>query len=153
MKKTICILGIILGFSLNTVSATEIACVDVKKVVNASQQVQNLKKEQELQIKEIMKFVEKARKDVANVNDPNKKQALEEKYNKEFIARKEKNEKEYSEKLQKIEKNISNIIAQQAKAKGYNMVISKSNVLYTDVDLTDAIISAVVKTEKSKKTH
>lgn len=150
MKKTICALGIILGLSLNSVFATEVACVDVQQVVNASKQVQALKKEQELKVKEMVKFVEKARKDVANVKDPGKKQALEEKYNKEFAVKKEKAEKEYTEKLQKIETSISSVIAQQAKAKGYNMVITKSNVLYSDTDMTEVVIKAVAEAEKPK---
>ncbi len=150
MKKSFLVLSIILGLSLNTALATEIACVDVQKVVNESKQVQALKKEQEAKAKEMIKFVEKARKEIASTSDTKKKQELEEKYNKELLSKKEKAEKEYSEKLKSIESSISNVIAQEAKAKGYDFVITKSNVLYTTKDITNDIITAVAVAEKPK---
>ena len=148
MKKRFLALSIVLGLSLNTALATEIVCVDVQKVVNESKQVQTLKKEREAKTKEMVQFVEKARKEIASTTDVKKKQALEEKYNKEFLNKKEKADKDYSEKLKNIETSISNVIAQEAKAKGYDIVITKSNVLYTTKDITKDIISAVAVVEK-----
>ena len=46
-----------------------VAIVDVPQVVSASKQVQNLKTEQQLKAEEIIKFIEKARKDVAGITD------------------------------------------------------------------------------------
>ncbi|MBE7709969.1 MAG: OmpH family outer membrane protein [Cyanobacteria bacterium SIG32] len=148
MKKRFLALSIVLGLSLNTALATEIVCVDVQKVVNESKQVQTLKKEREAKTKEMVQFVEKARKEIASTTDVKKKQALEEKYNKEFLNKKEKADKDYSEKLKNIETSISNVITQEAKAKGYDIVITKSNVLYTTKDITKDIISAVAVVEK-----
>ena len=151
MKKSFLALSIILGLSLNSALATEVACVDVQKVVNESKQVQALKKEQETKAKEMMKLVEKARKEIAATSDVKKKQSLEEKYNKELLAKKEKSDKDYSEKLKNIETSISNVIAQEAKTKGYDLVITKSNVLYTNKDITNDIINAVATAEKPKQ--
>lgn len=150
MKKTFLALSIICGLSLNSALATEVVCVDVQKVVNESKQVQALKKDQEDKAKEMVQFVEKARKEIAATTDTKKKLALEEKYNKEFIAKKEKADKEYSEKLKNIETSISNVIAQEAKAKGYDLVITKGSVLYTTTEITNDIISAVAVAEKAK---
>ena len=50
-----------------------VAIVDVPQVVNASAKVQSLKKDQQAKAEEIIKFVEKARKDVATITDANKK--------------------------------------------------------------------------------
>ena len=151
MKKRFLALSIVLGLSLNTALATEIVCVDVQKVVNESKQVQALKKEQETKAKEMIKLVEKARKEIAATSDVKKKQSLEEKYNKELLAKKEKSDKDYSEKLKNIETSISNVIAQEAKTKGYDLVITKSNVLYTNKDITSDIINAVAIAEKPKQ--
>ena len=73
-----------------------VAIVDVPQVVNASAQVQALKKDQQAKAEEIVKFVEKARKDVASITDANKKKAAEEKYNKELMAKKEKMGQDYA---------------------------------------------------------
>lgn len=72
------------------VESFKVAVIDVPQVVAASAQVKALKKEQEAQVKELVSFIEKARKDVATITDANKKKAAEEKYSKELQAKKEK---------------------------------------------------------------
>ncbi len=121
----------------------KIAVVDVPKVVNSSSQVAALKKEQQAKAQEIVKFVEKARKDVAATTDANKKKALEDKYNKELNKKKADMDKNYATKLSAIDTNISNKINEQAKAGNYNIVLAKGVVLYGGEDITDTIIKAV----------
>ena len=143
MKKKIVVTALLLGLVSNmSAFATEVACVDVQKVVTASTAVQNLKNEQEKKAKEILAFVEKARKDVAATKDEKKKIALEEKYNKELLSKKEKMDSEYAAKLKDIEESISKTIADQAKTLGYDMVVAKSTVLYGGNDITEQIIKA-----------
>ena len=138
------ILGLLVSLlSVNSVFAAEIDCVDVQKVVSSSSQVKALKTEQQKKAKELVSFVEKARKEVAAVSDTQKKQALEEKYNKELVTKKEKMDKEYATKLKSIETSITKVIAEQAKAKGYDMVITKGIVLYGGNDITDDVIKAI----------
>ena len=72
-----------------------------------------------------------------------KKQELSVKYNKQLNEKREKIAKEYMAKQQKIQDEISKIIADQAKAKGYDIVVSKGVVLYTSKDITDDVIKAV----------
>ena len=143
MKKSFLVLSVILGLSLNTALATEVACVDVQKVVNESKQVQTLKKEQEAKAKEMLKFVEKARKEIAATSDTKKKQSLEEKYNKEFQAKREAIAKNYETKLLAIDKNISSVIDENAKANGYNLVLAKGVVLSGGTDITAEISKAL----------
>lgn len=120
-----------------------VAIVDVPQVVNASAQVQALKKEQQTKAEEIVKFVEKARKDVSSITDASKKKAAEEKYNKELIAKKEKMDQEYAAKLKALDTSISQQIETKAKADGYNLVLSKGVVLYGGKDITAEIIKVV----------
>ena len=143
IKKLTVVSAVVLGLCANSAFAANIAIVDVQKVVSSSSQVQALKKEQQNKAKEIMQFIEKARKDVAAVTDTKKKQDLEDKYNKELTAKKNKMDKEYSAKLKSIEDSISKVIAEQAKAKGYDIVITKGIVLYGGSDITNDVIKAV----------
>ena len=122
---------------------SKIAVVDVQAVVNSSSQVQALKKEQQAKTKEIVAFIEKARKDVAAVTDVKKKQALEEKYNKELNAKKAAMDKNYSDKLTAIDSTISKQIESQAKMGGYDIVLAKGVVLYGGSDITEAVKKAV----------
>ncbi len=143
IKTLMVITAVILGLCAAPVFATEVAAVDVQKVVDASPKVQTLKKEQQAKDKELINFIEKARKEIAKENDSQKKQELSVKYNKQLNEKREKIAKEYMTKQQKIQDEISKIIADQAKAKGYDIVVSKGVVLYTSKDITDDVIKAV----------
>ena len=105
--------------------------------------VQAVKKEQQAKTKEIVTFIEKARKDVAAVTDVKKKQALEEKYNKELSSKKTAMDKNYSDKLTAIDATISKQIENQAKLGGYDIVLAKGVVLYGGSDITEAVKKAV----------
>lgn len=132
------------NFAMSDVPSTsKIAVVDVQQVVNSSSQVQALKKEQQAKMKEVVAFVEKARKDVAGTTDVKKKQALEEKYNKELNNKKTAMDKNYSDKLNAIDTAISKQIENQAKLGGYDIVLAKGVVLYGGSDITEAVKKAV----------
>lgn len=137
----------VIGLSLNNIAVSDvpskIAVVDVSSVVNSSSQVQALKKEQQAKAKELMTFIEKARKDVAATTDTKKKQALEDKYNKELNTKRAAMDKNYATKLEAIDKSISAQIANQAKTGGYDIVLAKGVVLYGGSDITDAVKKAV----------
>lgn len=120
-----------------------VAIVDVSKVVSSSAQVAALKKEQEAKSKELITFVEKARKDIAATTDAKKKQALEEKYNKQLAEKKEAIDKNYAKKLADIDTNISKQIEAIAKAEGYSVVVAKGVVLYGGADITEKVIKAL----------
>ena len=137
----------VVGFSINNFAMSDvtskIAVVDVPEIVNSSAQVKALQKEQEAKAKEIVTFVEKARKDIAGTADVKKKQALEDKYNKELRAKKEVMDKSYATKLSAIDKSISEQVASQAKAGGYDIVLAKGVVLYGGSDITEAVKKAM----------
>ena len=120
-----------------------VAVVDVPQVVTSSAQVQTLKKEQQAKAEELVKFIENARKDVASITDSSKKKAAEEKYSKELQTKKEKIELEYASKLKAIDASISKQIETQAKAQGYDVVLSKGVVLYGGKDITSEIVKVV----------
>ena len=120
-----------------------VAVVDVPQVVTSSAQVQALKKEQQAKAEELVRFIENARKDVASITDSSKKKAAEEKYSKELQTKKEKIELEYASKLKAIDASISKQIETQAKAQGYDVVLSKGVVLYGGKDITSEIVKVV----------
>ena len=138
-----------IGFSANNFALSDVpsnfkvAVVDVQQVVASSAKVKALKKEQQAKTEEVIKYIDKARKDVASVSDERKKKALEDKYIKELVTKRETLEKDYATKLQAIDKNISSTIETQAKAKNYNVVLAKGVVLYGGDDITADIVKIV----------
>lgn len=147
MKKSFKLLMILsavtCGLLFNEAQAAGIAYVDIPKVVNSSSQLKTLQKSHQAELKELFAFVDKARKDVAKVEDTKKKQELEEKYGKQLVDKKNKIDEAYSKKLKSVEDDISKVIEQKAKELGYDMVLSKSVVLYGTTDITDEIIKVV----------
>lgn len=144
---TVGISAFVIGLLLNNFAMSDvtskIAVVDVQQVVNSSAQVQALKKEQQAKSKDIVTFIEKARKDVASTTDVKKKQALEQKYNNELKAKKEAMDKNYSTKLSAIDAAITSKIAEQAKVGNYDIVLAKGVVLYGGDDITEAVKKVV----------
>lgn len=130
----------------NTSSNTtfKYAVVDVPKVVENSQQVANLKKDRQEQERLFSKSLQDAQKKLQAETNADKKKALETQLTKSLNAQRDKMNKEYAQKLQAIDKNISAVIAQQAKANGYKLVVAKGVVLYSEgTDITNDVMKAV----------
>ena len=133
-----------LGFANTAIADTRIAVVDVQAVVASSSQVQALKKEQQAKLQELEKWLQTAKSDVNKQQTQEGKEKLLKKYNTEFDKKKADIKSNYAKKLQAIDVNITQAIANEAKAKGYNLVISKQGqVLYSSDDLTANIKKAV----------
>lgn len=154
MKKnvkflTVALVAFTIGFSANNFAVSDVpsnfkvAIVDIQEVVASSAQVKALKKEQQAKADELVKFVEKARKDVSAQSDEKKKKDLEAKYSKELQAKKDKMEKDYVTKLQAIDDSISKTVKDQAKVGNYNLVLAKGVVLSGGEDITAAVIKVV----------
>lgn len=138
----------VLGHSAYAENASyNVAVIDVPQVVENSAKIKKLKQEQQAKVDELIKYIEKARKDVALQADEKKKKDLEEKFQKELISKKEKIDKEYLKKLADIDENISKTVENYAKSNSYDLILSKGMVLYGGEDITSAIVK-VVATEK-----
>ena len=132
-----------MGITNAAMADTKIAVVDVPSVVNKSAQVQALKKEQQTKMQDLEKWLKTVRADVEKQQTQEGKEKLVKKYDAEFAKKKEAIAKNYQTKLQAIDKSISETIAQQAKLKGYDMVITKNTVLYGGDDITADIMKVV----------
>ena len=132
-----------MGITNAAMADTRIAVVDVPAVVNKSAQVQALKKEQQTKMQELEKWLTTARADVEKQKTQEGKEKLVKKYDAEFAKKKEAIAKNYQTKLQAIDKSITETLANQAKLKGYDMVITKGTVLYGGDDITQDIMKVV----------
>ena len=145
MKKTLSFVltALILGTGA-AMAEQNIAVVDVQAVVSKSAQVQALKKEQQTKIQDLEKWLKTAQADVQKQQTQEGKEKLLKKYNTEFEKKKEAIAKDYQARLQAVDKSITETISATAKAKGYNMVISKGVVVFGGDDIT-ADVQKVVK--------
>lgn len=128
----------------NSNTTFKYAVVDVPRVVENSQQVANLKKQRQEQERLFSKSLQDAQKKLQSETNADKKKALEVQLTKNLNAQRDKMNKDYAQKLQAIDKNISDVIAQQAKANGYKLVVAKGVVLYSEgTDITNDVMKAV----------
>ncbi len=121
----------------------KVAVVDLQKLVSNSAQVKQLKQEHSKKIHELNNIIVNARGEISNQTDPAKVLALEEKYTKEFNAKKEAIDKDYNSKLSAIEKNIKTEIEKKAQKDSYSYVFAKSVVLYGGKDITNELLNSV----------
>ena len=145
MKKTLSLVltALILGSGI-AMAEQRIAVVDVPAVVAKSAQVQALKKEQQTKMQDLEKWLKTAQADVEKQQSKEGKEKLLKKYNAEFAKKKETIAKDYQIRLQAVDKSITETISTTARAKGYNIVISKGVVVYGGYDIT-ADVQKVVK--------
>lgn len=121
----------------------KVGYVDVRQVVSASKQVQALQNEQVQKSNELRATIKKAQTEIAKQKDEKKKQELIKKYENDITYIKNTNDKKYAKKLDEIDKSISKTIQTEAKSAGYDLVLSKSVVLYGGDDITAEIAKAV----------
>ena len=145
MLKKIFSLGLFVALSCSLAQANvkKVAVVDIQKVVNKSAQVQALKRDREAKNKELANFIKKAGEDIKKQTDPAKKKSIATSFDKQLKAKQEANAKAYQTKLETIDKSINATIVQQAKAMGYDLVLTKGVVLYGGDDITEAILKVV----------
>ena len=150
MKKyniILCMLMLILGFGIHCAAVSSvpsnIAVIDINKVLSQSSQVMALKKEQKRKTEELQKWVTTAKADIDKQQTKEGKEKLIKKYDSEYTKRQQTMQKEYTSQLQKIDTDISAVIAKEAKSKGYDIVLSKSVVLYGGTDLTGSIAKLI----------
>ena len=146
MKKilTATILLITLGISNFAMADTKIAVVDLQALVNKSSQVQALKKDNEAKAKNLQKWLATVKADIQKQKTQEGKEKLMKKYEEELTKKQETIKKEYAQKLQAIDKSIAETIVNEAKAKGYDLVITKhGDVLYGGLDITKDLMKSV----------
>ena len=134
----------IIGVSSAVAADTKIAIVDVQELLSKSSQVQALKKENEAKGKELQKWLKNAQSEIAKQTTQEGKEKLIKKYDEELKKKQEANKKVYIEKLSKIDKSITSTIVNQAKMKGYDLVLTKQGaVIYGGLDITDDLAKVV----------
>lgn len=124
-------------------SPLSVAVVDVQAIVSVSSEVRSLKEEQALKTQELNQWLQKAQNEVNTEQDKIKQQALLQKYNAEFTLKQREIAVNYQEKLKVVCGNIEHTIAEEAKAKGYQLVLAKNVTIYGGKDITEDVIKII----------
>ena len=98
MKKSLLSLALLATITV-AYAGENIAVVDLQQLVSSSGQVKQLKQEHSKKINELDKILINARGEISNEKDPAKVLLIEDKYMKEFNAKKESLERDYNNRL------------------------------------------------------
>lgn len=139
----ICLMSFALGYSINNLAisdtAPKVAVVDVQQLIASSNQVKQLRAEQDSKLKEMQSTVDKARAEIASETDPAKITALEEKYRNQINEQKLALDRDYNEKLMKLDSDIKSTVVEKARSLNYNLVLPKNVVFFGGDDITEMI--------------
>ena len=92
----------------------------------------------------MQKWLSTAQADIQKQQTQEGKEKLAKKYDEELKKKQETIKKDYAQKLQAIDKSMTAVIVNEAKAKGYDMVITKQgDVLYGGLDITKDLMKSV----------
>ena len=141
------IIAFILGFCCKAVcsSSGKAAVVDVQQVVKDSPELAAIRQEQMAQNQELQKWLADAQVDIAKQKTDAEKQELQKKYEAELAQKQQAIQSASAQKLQDFDNKLTSLIAEQAKSKGYDIVVAKGLVLYGGTDITQDIAKAINK--------
>ncbi len=140
-----------LGFGINnfamsdTPQTTNIAVVDVAKLIESSNKVKSLKSEQAKNMEDLTKLAQSAKADIEKQSTEENKEKLAKKYQETINQRQQNNAENYAKQLAVIDKDVDNLIKQKAKSSNYNLILSKSSVLYGGEDITEELAKEINK--------
>lgn len=117
--------------------------VDVKKVVNSSKSVNELKKQRQEQKEKVLKFVKESNAKVSAEKDPAKQEELKKKLNNDLQYMTNTYDKNYKDGLLKINDEINADIAKIGKEKQYDLILTTDAVLYGGQNITNEIVKEV----------
>ena len=126
-----------------TIKPHEIAVVDVPYIVDKSEQVRALREAQATEAMEISKWLDDIQNEIQEETDSEKKESLLQDYKSQFEAKKTEIAQQYNEKLHEIDQNITKTITDEAKKRGYKLVLPKGLAIYGGVDITEDIAKIV----------
>ena len=142
-----CVLVFLVGYNLNNTAISfpkyKVAVIDVPTILSNSDEMQNLKKEQEKEMKELDTLISKAQNDILNEHDSSKLVQKEANYRKEIEAKRNNIDNKYNTKIVKINKEIQSIIAKEAKKENYNLVLPTGMVISGGDDITDSVVKTM----------
>ncbi len=119
------------------------AVVNVPALVSSSPKIQALQEEQRAVVDDLTKFVQEANAKLSAEKNDKVKAELEKELAAELAKKQAGFEEEYRVKLEEISNSLTNAIAEKAKEKGFNVVLSKDAVVSGMKDITEDLLGNI----------
>jgi Skp family chaperone for outer membrane proteins len=139
-----CILVFCVGYNLNDTAVSfqkyKVAVVDVPEILSHSEEIQELKRQQDKDMEELNILISKAQNEIINEKRKDKLIEKEASYRKQIETKKTEIDKKYNAKLEKVNNSIKAIISDEARKMHYNLVLPAGFVISGGEDITANII-------------
>lgn len=146
LKVSVVLVAIILaGFGLKSLSSNNIATVDIKAVVIASPEVEQIRQANAEKLAELDKWLDQAKQDIQAEKKKAKQADLIKEYKEEAKKRELDIKYEYSSKIVQVEEKINALINKVAKAHSCNIVLDNKSVVQGGIDITKEVIEKLKK--------
>ena len=131
--------------SSKSMADSKIAVVDIQSLVNQTPSVQALRQERQSQMANLQQWINSANSEINQLTDQAAKSALFQKYQLELNQRQQMLRQDYAQKVQTIDAELSKLIADEAKAAGYDYVFAKGIVVFGGTDITEQVTKSLKK--------
>ena len=153
MKKNVLILfGFIISFMLGACAVVhagamplKIATIDIVAIARGSNEVMALRTYENKEREALNAYMAKAKTEITKEKDKSKQAVLQKKYVQSYKAKQSKIQTQIAKKSNEIDKKIYESIKKYADTKGYNLVFSKSALIYGGEDISAEIIKVINK--------
>ncbi len=153
MKKNILILfGFIMSFMLGACAVVhagampiKIATIDVVTIARGSKEVAALRAYETKERQALSDYAQKAKAEVLKEKDKTKQTELQKKHIQAYKTKQNNVQTQIAKKSSAIDKKIYDSIQNYAKTKGYDLVFSKSALIYGGEDISGEIIKVINK--------
>ena len=145
------VLAFVIGFgvkSILTPSNINIAVVNLKQVVGQSQKLMLIRKENNIKLNELSKWLDGVEKEISSEKDKKKRQKLAGQY--KDLAKEKENliKQEYNKKIQEIDKEITALIDEVAAKAGCKVILDKNLIVKGGKDITSDVIKQLNPEQK-----
>lgn len=142
-------LAFVIGFGVKSIlTPSNIAVVNLKQVVGQSQKLMFIRKENNIKLNELSRWLDGVEKEISSEKGKKKRQKLAEQY-KDLAKEKEKLIKqEYDKKIQEIDKEITALIDEVAAKAGCKVILDKNLVVKGGKDITTDVIKKLNPEQK-----
>ena len=153
MKKNILILfGFIVSFMFGACAVVnagaipiKIATIDVVTIARGSNEVMALRAYEDKERQALNAYMQKAKTEITKEKDKAKQATLQKKYVQSYKAKQNNIQAQIAKKSNAIDKKIYESIKKYADTQGYNLVFSKSALIYGGEDISGEIIKIINK--------
>ena len=145
-------LAFVIGFGVKSIlTPSNIAVVNLKQVVGQSQKLMFIRKENNIKLNELSKWLDGVEKEISSEKDKKKRQKLAGQY--KDLAKEKENliKQEYDKKIQEIDKEITALIDKVAAKAGCKVILDKNLVVKGGKDITSDVIKQLNPEQKEVK--